>query len=158
MEIEQQIRNTIIQGVLTYDENIFVVEDLDGNLQPDLDCYVRVDVSLSEATGSYANSVLDQGQFTIGDKGVYTRIKIDKVFINKNDDAETSNKLFWIAIRFKTKIRLELLNLLNKIKEKIEQQYNIYYYGVSLQPKTTQNKKFCDLFLALSLKEMQDGL
>lgn len=51
MEIEQQIRNTIIQGVLTYDENIFVVEDLDGNLQPDLDCYVRVDVSLSEATG-----------------------------------------------------------------------------------------------------------
>ena len=38
MEIEQQIRNTIIQGILTYDENIFVVEDLDGNLQPDLDC------------------------------------------------------------------------------------------------------------------------
>ena len=95
MEIEQQIRNTIIQGVLTYDENIFVVEDLDGNLQPDLDCYVRVDVSLSEATGSYANSVLDQGQFTIGDKGVYARIKIDKVYINKNDDSETSNKLFW---------------------------------------------------------------
>jgi len=47
---------------------------------------------------------------------------------------------------------------LNKIKENIEQQYNINYYGVSLQPKTTQNKKFCDLFLALSLKEMQDGL
>ena len=158
MQIEQQIRNTIIQGILTYDKNVFVVEDLDDNLVPDLDCYVRVDVSLSEATGSYANSVLDQGQFTIGDKGVYTRIKIDKVFINKNDDAETSNKLFWIAIRFKTKIRLELLNLLNKIKENIEQQYNIYYYGVSLQPKTTQNKKFCDLFLALSLKDMQGGL
>ena len=33
------------------------------------------------------------------------------------------------------------------IKENIEQQYNINYYGVSLQPKTTQNKKFCDLFL-----------
>jgi len=94
MEIEQQIRNTIIQGVLTYDENIFVVEDLDGNLQPDLDCYVRVDVSLSEATGSYANSVLDQGQFTIGDKGVYARIKIDKVFINKNDDARLQINFF----------------------------------------------------------------
>lgn len=113
---------------------------------------------MSEATGIYANSVLNQGQFTIGDKGVYARIKIDKVFINKNDDAETLNKLFWIAIRFKTKIRLELLNLLNKIKENIEQRYNIYYYGVSLQPKTTQNKKFCDLFLALSLKEIQGGL
>jgi hypothetical protein len=158
MDVEQQIRNTIIQGILNYDENIFVVDGLDDTLQSDLDCYVKVDVSLSEATGSYAKSVLDQGQFTIGDKGVYARIKIDKVFINKNDDAETSNKLFWIAIRFKTKIRLELLNLLNEIKENIEQQYNIYYYGLSLQPKTTQNKKFCDLFLALSLKDMQGGL
>ena len=113
MQIEQQIRNTIIQGILTYDKNVFVVEDLDDNLVPDLDCYVRVDVSLSDATGSYANSVLDKGQFTIGDKGVYARIKIDKVYINKNDDSETSNKLFWIAIRFKTKIRLELFTLLD---------------------------------------------
>ena len=29
MQIEQQIRNTIIQGILTYDKNVFVVEDLD---------------------------------------------------------------------------------------------------------------------------------
>ena len=131
MGIENKVKNLILQGILNYDESISVVDQLNSNLSGNSDCYVMVDVSLSKGTVGALKNFLDQGRFTVGDKGVNARIEIDKVFVNKNEDASASNKIFWIVINLKTKKRLELSTLLNEIKGNIEQHCNIYYYGIS---------------------------